>query len=398
MNQSEENSNSSNASMAKSEAIADIRETITQIDNEFLLLLAKRRQCSEAVAKQKKHINKPLRDHLRERELIERLVKKANQLNLDPHYVTRIFNTIIEDSVQFQQDYLQLCEHPELKTAEQKSLAVLGGKGAYSYLAAKRFFSHSGNDFVACPSFEQVLQNVENGSVDYGVIPIENTTSGGITEVYDLLLGSNLTIVGDQKYAVMHCLVAASGAKLEDITQIAAHPQASRQCNKNLKELTSANIHLVQSTAHALELVVNQTQSNVAAVASEEAAQLFGLDVLKSNIANQSENITRFLVLSRNPVKVSSLAECKTSIALSTGQKAGSLAEVLGLFHQANIPLTRLESRPIPNKPWEQMFYIDLLGNINDENVEKTIQSLSRFCRFLRVLGSYQIETVTACE
>ncbi len=384
--------------MAMSETITDIRETITQIDNELLSLLAKRRQCSEAVAKQKQHINKPLRDHLRERELIERLVKKANQLNLNPHYVTRIFNTIIEDSVQFQQDYLQRCEHPELKTTEQKSLAVLGGKGAYSYLAAKQFFSHSGNDYVACSSFEQVLQKVEKGSVDYGVIPIENTTSGGITEVYDLLLDSNLNIVGDQKYAVTHCLVAAPGAKLEDITQIVAHPEASRQCNKNLKELTSANLCLVQSTAHALELVVNQTQSNVAAVASEAAAQLFSLDVLKFNIANQSENITRFLVLSRNPVKVSSLAECKTSIALSTGQKAGSLAEVLGLFHQANIPLTRLESRPIPNKPWEQMFYIDLLGNINDKNVEKTIQSLTKSCRFLRVLGSYQIETVSACK
>ncbi len=378
--------------------LGDIREKISELDDQLLHLLGQRREFSRKVAKQKQFMDKPLRDQTRERELLESLVKKASQSGLDSHYVTRLFNTIIEDSIQFQQDYVQSINNPDLKNNVGKSLAVLGGKGAYSYLAAKKYFSNSDNTYLACGSFEKVLNSVQSGKVDYGVIPIENTTSGGITEVYDLLLESNLTIIGEEKYAVKHCLIGSKGSQLKNISCIAAHPEASRQCSKHLKKLVSANISLVQSTAHALELVAKQKTPTIAAIASEEAARLFGLEVLKSNITNQTENITRFLVLARSPIKVSLSVQCKTSIALSTGQKPGSLAEVLSLFRDADIPLSKLESRPIPNKPWEQMFYIDLEGNISDKNVENTLESLSRLCLFLRVLGSYPTEDISATQ
>lgn len=378
--------------------LGDIRKEITALDDQLLSLLSKRRDFSRSVAKQKRFIDKPLRDQIRERELLESLIEKASQLDLDSHYVTRLFNTIIEDSIQFQQDYLQSINNPDLKGVVGKSLAVLGGKGAYSYLAAKKYFCNSDNTYLACGSFEKVLTSVQQGKVDYGVIPIENTTSGGITEVYDLLLESNLSVIGEEKYAVNHCLIGCKGSQLKDITCIAAHPEASRQCSKHLKKIVSASINLVQSTAHALELVAKQEHQDTAAIASEEAANLFGLQVLKNNITNQSENITRFLVLARAPIKVALSVQCKTSIALSTGQKPGSLAEVLSLFRDADIPLSKLESRPIPNKPWEQMFYIDLEGNISDENVEHTLESLSRLCRFLRILGSYPTEDILATQ
>jgi len=283
----------------------------------------------------------------------------------------------------------------DINSDQSKSLAVLGGKGAYSYLAAKKYFSNSENTYLACDSFENVLTSVEQGKVDFGVIPIENTTSGGITEVYDLLLESNLSIIGEEKYSVNHCLVGLKETQLADITEVVGHPQASRQCSQNLKGLVAANIHLIESTAHALEYVVNQDSPNIAAIASKEAAKLFGLTVLKSDISNQTENITRFLVLARSAIKFSLSVTCKTSIALSTGQKAGSLAEVLSLFHAADIPLSRLESRPILNKPWEQMFHLDLVGNISDKKVQNTLQSLSQRCPFLRVLGSYPAEEIS---
>jgi len=289
---------------------------------------------------------------------------------------------------------IKSAKNPNANNYESKSLAVLGGIGTYSYLAAKKYFSNSNNTYLACNSFENVLISVEQGQVDFGVIPIENTTSGGITEVYDLLLESNLSIIGEEKYKVNHCLVGLKGAQLEKITRIVAHPQASRQCSKNLKELTSAQIDLVQSTAHALDLVSNKNQVNIVAIASEEAASLFGLEVLKSDISNQVENITRFLILAQSPIKVSLSVKCKTSIALSTGQKAGSLAEVLSLFRDADIPLSRLESRPIINKPWEQMFHLDLEGNMADQKVEKILNDLAKLCPFLRVLGSYTAITV----
>lgn len=374
----------------------DIRTRISQVDQRLLSLLNERRQLSESVVKEKRLINKPLRDQQREQALLQSLVAKAANLGLEPHYITRLFNLIIEDSVQFQQDYLQSLSDPVIKSTKGKILAVLGGKGAYSHLAAKKYFSKSENNYVACESFEQVLARVQTNEVDFGVIPIENTTSGGITEVYDLLLDSNLSIIGEEKYAVNHCLVAAKNSQLDSITTIVAHPQASRQCSENLKTLKNAEIKLVQSTAHALENVLNQKSTNIAAVASEEAASLFELAVLKKNLANQSENITRFLVLSLKPIEVAQGVQCKTSIALSTGQKAGSLAEVLGLFKEANIPLTKLESRPIPNKPWEQMFYIDFEGNIADQKVKSALTALSKLCRFMKLLGSYPTKDISA--
>ncbi len=379
----------SKTSNHSSSGLSDIRTAITAIDNQLLTLLSERRQLSRQVAQEKRSIDKALRDQNREQELLEALIKKASKKGLDAHYIQRIFNTIIEDSVQFQQDYLQSLLEPALADKQQKTLAVLGGKGAYSYLAAKKFFAKSDNQYLACDAFEEVFDAVVQEKADYGVIPIENTTSGGITEVYDLLLDSNLSIIGEEKYAVNHCLVAPKGCRIENISQIAAHPEAGRQCSKHLKNLVSAKIKLVESTAHALEMVANQKEQNIAAIASQEAAKLFDLHILKSDITNQSENITRFLVLAKKPIQVALSVQCKTSIALSTGQKAGSLAEVLSLFHDADIPLTKLESRPIPNKPWEQMFYIDLEGNRKHPKVESTLRDLSRICRFLRILGSY---------
>jgi len=381
-----------------SNGLSDIRTAITSIDNQLLELLSQRRQLSQQVAKQKRTIDKALRDQNRERELLEALIKKASKKGLDSHYIQRIFNTIIEDSVQYQQDYMQSLLQPELKDNRTKSLAVLGGKGAYSYLAAKKFFNKSDNHYLACNSFDEVFDAVVQGDADYGVLPIENTTSGGITEVYDLLLDSNLSIIGEEKYAVNHCLVAPKGCDLQQITQIAAHPEAGRQCSKQLKDLVTAKIRLVESTAHALEMVANQNPISMAAIASQEAARLFKLDILKSDITNQSENITRFLVLAKKPIQVALSVQCKTSIALSTGQKAGSLAGVLSLFHEAEIPLTKLESRPIPNKPWEQMFYIDLEGNGKDPKVQSTLSELSRMCRFLRILGSYPTKDMVATQ
>lgn len=277
----------------------------------------------------------------------------------------------------------------DIANNNNRSIAVLGGKGAYTHLAALEFFSNSNNTYIACSSFEEILNNVQKGKTYYGVIPIENTTSGGITEVYDLLLNSNLSIVGEQKYTVKHCLVGSNSSSTEDITNIFAHPQASRQCSEKLKELVSAKISLVESTAHALNLVATQTQPNSAAIACKEAASLFGLRVLEDEITNQMENITRFLVLSKSPVIIPLSVECKTSLALSTGQKPGSLAEVLSLFRDAEIPLCKLESRPIPNKPWEQMFHIDLQGNISDLKVKNTFEALSKICLHLEVFGSY---------
>ncbi len=387
-----------NQQEASSLPIDQIRNQISDLDGELINLLSKRRTLSNSVAQNKHDTKLPIRDQSREKLLLEALIKQGAVAGINSSYITRLYNIIIEDSINQQQDYVQSINNPSYNPEANKSLAVLGGKGSYSYLAANKYFINSHNTYLGCNSFEKVLKSVEEGKVDYGIIPIENTTSGGITEVYDLLLDSELTIVGEEKYAIKHCLVAAPGVPLQNIKKIVGHPEANRQCSKSLKKLIDAQVNLVSSTAQALEIVAEKGNEDTAAIASEEAAKLYGLNVLLHNVANQKSNTTRFLIVALKPKKVSEQVTSKTSLALSTGQKPGSLAEVLLLFRDANIPLSKLESRPMPDKPWEQMFYVDLEGNIANENVQHALDEASKLCRYLKVLGCYPTKDVTATK
>ncbi len=383
--------------------LSDIRKNISQLDSDLLGLLFKRRKLSQQVAENKKNTDKRLRDQTREKQLLESLLTKASEKGLDSHYITSIYNLIIEDSVKLQKDFLQVINNPSSNESTNKinniesssTVAILGGIGSYSYVAAKRFFSNSLADpklnfsTIDCDSFEAIIENVEQENASFGVIPIENTTSGGITAVYDLLLSSKLSIIGEQKQPIKHCLVSIDGSDIESITQISAHPEAALQCSNTLRKKTVAEINQVESTTHAIQKVLSSQTKKMGAIASEEAAQTFGLNIVLKDIADQSENTTRFLVLSKKMVEVSHAVKSKVSIVLSTNQQPGALADILTLFKNADIPLTKLESRPIPNKPWQQLFYVDFEANIADKHVLQCVESLSKNCVFYRLLGCY---------
>lgn len=375
-----------------------IRQQITEVDQQLLSLLARRRDLSRCVAMTKAADSKAIRDQPRESELLEALINKGSASGLDSYYVTNIFHTIIEDSLNLQKDYLQTRCNPQLSPQKSLNIAVLGGQGAYSYLAACQHFKSTDNAFLACSSFEKVLKSVEQGKTDYGVIPIENSTSGAITEVYDLLLNATLSIVGEEKYLINHCLISKTPIPTNQINKIYAHPEASRQCSHQLKQQIATEICLVSSTAEALKRVKQDTNQRTAAIASEKSALELGLHVLQKDIANLKDNTTRFLVLAKTPVNVSRQVDCKTSIALSTGQQPGALAEVLLVFRDACLPLNRLESRPIAGKPWEQMFYLDFTGNTADKKVVDALDHIAKICRFIKVLGSYPCDDISAIQ
>lgn len=373
----------------KALSLDEIRTSITQIDNQLLSLLAQRREISLQVAINKQSELRPIRDLEREVELLKALIHRGKEKKLDSNYVTRLYHIIIQDSVELQQRYVQSQLKSDNHYQSEKRIATLGGPGAYSYLAANKYFGSDQNTYLGFNSFEKVITSVEQGETDFGVLPIENTTSGGITEVYDLLLDSNLNIVGEEKYPIKHCLVASKKAQLSDIEEILAHPEAKKQCIKKITKLGEFHTNLVSSTAEAVQRVSNDSTGQLAAIASKKAAHQFGLKVLVEDIATIKENTTRFLVVAPEPRAVSIQVSCKTSLALSTSQKPGSLAEALLVFSDANIPLTKLESRPIADKPWEQMFYIDLQGNIADKMVKEALQEVVQHCLFLKVLGCY---------
>lgn len=380
-------------------SLDDIRQNVTRIDNELLKLLAERRQLSLEVAKSKIQTAKPVRDQEREQDLLLRLIEVGKSHQLDAQYVTQIFHTIIEDSVLFQQAYLQKLANPDSLQPVAR-VSFLGAKGSYSNLASRCYFSKKQTKLVemSCSTFRDVVSLVETGQADYGVLPIENTSSGSINEVYDLLQHTSLSIVGEITLPIEHCLLTAVDTRLEDIDTLYSHPQPHQQCSEYLHTMGNITQEYCSSTAEAMMKVAELKLPNVAAIGNASSGELYGLTPLKSGIANQQENFTRFIVVARKPVDVTSLIPAKTTLIMSTAQQAGSLVECLLVLRNLNINMTKLESRPVIGNPWEEMFYVDVEANLKSEVMQQALEELTRLTRFIKVLGCYPIENVKPTE
>lgn len=376
--------------MAKKKDISQIRENINKVDENLIKLLSKRRDLSKGVILAKENSQSPIRDQKRESDLLNRLIKLGKKEGLDSHYLTKVFYEIIEDSVRLQQNYIQ---NKINKGAKRSAVTISfqGIEGSYSYLAAQKYFAHSGYalNFVFRKLFSEVVEAAEKGEADYAILPIENTTSGGINEVYDLLLHTTLSIVGEEKFQVKHCLVAIDDIPLNKIKKVYAHHQAAAQCSKFLETIPRAALEYFVDTAMSVQRVAEEGNPYFAAIASEEAAKLYGLKILKTDVANQTENYTRFLIATRKPQRVDSRIPCKTSIVMATSHTPGSLVDALGVFRKYEVNLLKLESRPIIGNPWEEMFYLDFEGNITEEPIQKILDELGHHTRFMKVLGSY---------
>jgi len=371
--------------------ISLLREKINRLDSELIKLLSVRRKLSKDVIVAKDTSQKPIRDQKRESELLNRLIKLGKKEGLDSHFLSKVFYEIIEDSVRLQQNYVQTRLNTKGEKKKTITVAIQGIEGSYSYLASQKYFTHCNADlhFVFKKRFDEVTDAVEKGEADLAVLPIENTTSGGINEVYDLLLHTTLSIVGEEKFQVKHCLVASEHISVKKIKKVYAHYQAAAQCSKFLETIPNVSIEYFDDTAMSVQKIKEEGNSSFAAIASEEAAKLFRLKILKTDIANQSENFTRFLIASRKTNEVDPRIPCKTSIVMATSHTPGSLVEALNVFRKSNVNLTKLESRPIIGNPWEEMFYLDFEGNITSELVQKVLDELGQHTRFLKVLGSY---------
>ncbi len=371
--------------------LKEIRELISKLDSELIERLAERRKLSREVIEAKNRENVPLRDERRETELLNELIQKGRKLGLEAHYITSIFQIIIEDSVRLQQSLLQ----EELnKTSEEREcifVAIQGVEGSYSSLAARKYFANTGKEIkiISKNRFDEVVQAVEDGEAEYAILPVENTTSGGINEVYDLLLHTTLSIVGEEIYTVNHCLVGLEEVPLTRIEKVYAHYQAAAQCSKFLSSLPHAEIKHFDDTAMSVLAVKEEGNPNVVAIASEEAASLFGVKILRKGIANQKNNFTRFLIASRNKIEVDERIPAKISLVMATAHAPGSLVDALNVFKNRKINLTKLESRPILGNPFEEMFYMDFEGNVKDANVQEALDELGRYTRFFKILGCY---------
>lgn len=380
-------------------SLDEVRAQVNQIDKQILALLAKRRACSLAVAKSKIATQKPVRDIEREQVLLTELISEGQTHQLDAQYITKIFQTIIEDSILCQQAYLQRLANPSYD-APIVRVSFLGGQGSYSDLAARDFFArkHTKLTGLSCQDFKQVIEQVENGNADYGILPIENTSSGSINDVYDRLQHTRLSIVGEITQPIEHCILTAVETELEKISVLYSHPQPHQQCSEFLHSLGNIKLESCQSTAEAMALVAKEAKPHIGAIGNAASGELYGLKALKFNIANQQENHTRFIVVSRKAIEVTALIPAKTTFIMSTGQTPGALVDCLLILKNHGINMTKLESRPVIGNPWEEMFYVDVEANIRAQAMKTAIKQLSQITHYLKVLGCYPIENITPTE
>ncbi|MEE3653032.1 MULTISPECIES: bifunctional chorismate mutase/prephenate dehydratase [unclassified Brenneria] len=375
-----------------------LRERISELDLKLLELLAERRELALDVARSKLHSHRPIRDKERERDLLDNLTAVGKKYHLDGHYITRLFQLIIEDSVLTQQALLQ--HHLNQMTSHSARIAFLGPKGSYSHLAARQYAARHFEQLIecGCQKFQDIFNMVETGQADYAVLPIENTSSGSINDVYDLLQHTGLAIVGELSNPINHCVLVATETDLDHIETVYSHPQPFQQCSHFINRFPHWKIVYCESTAAAMEKVAALKSPKAAALGSEAGGMLYQLQVLEHNLANQSQNITRFIVLARKPIEVSEQVPAKTTLIMATGQQSGALVEALLVLRDHGIVMTKLESRPINGNPWEEMFYIDVQANLRGEAMQKALKELTAITRSLKVLGCYPSENVVPVD
>ena len=264
-------------------------------------------------------------------------------------------------------------------------IAYQGEPGAFSEAAALQIKPDA--QLIPCRAFEDVFDSVKGGPAGYGVLPIENSIGGSIHRNFDLLLEHELPIVGEVELPVVHHLLAMPGTTLERVRRIYSHPQALAQCDRFLRTLTGVEIIATYDTAGSAKLVADQKMADGAAIASERAAQVFGLTTIKSSIQDYEHNVTRFLVIGRRAL--SEAKPDKTSIVFTLPNEPGVLFKALSVFALRGIDLTKLESRPIPKRKWEYLFYVDLAAARDELPCSRALAHLAEFAPSLRILGSY---------
>src|SRR6185312_846159 len=353
-----------------SKDMPEYRKEIDRIDDQIIRLLNERSKSVIEIGKLKKEKNANANLHTagREAEIIERLTK----LNTGPfpHEAIRsVYREIMSASLSL--------ESPQ-------KVAYLGPRATFTHMACMQKFGSSAQ-YVPVNSIKDVFSEVERGRANFGVVPIENTTEGVVNHTLDMFIDSNLLIYGEVLQEVSHHLMSKSGA-VEEIKKICSHPHAIAQCRNWLEtNMPHVPVSEVASTARAAEMCLDDP--SIAAIASELAAQLYGLKVIKSRIEDNLNNFTRFLVLSQKPPQRT--GKDKTSLMLSVKDKVGALYDLLRPFASHGLNMTKIESRPSRRKAWEYIFFVDIEGHIDEERVKKAAEEVKSRCLFMKILGSY---------
>ena len=348
----------------------DLRQQIDKIDDQLAKMISRRGRLAQGIGEEKARQGKMTHYHVpqRERAILDRL-KKQNKGPFPDSSIESIFRELFSAT---------------LSLEKPLKIAFLGPNTTFSHQAAVKHFGHSCT-FNPCGNIETVFSEVEMGNSDYGVVPVENSIEGVVNLTLDCMVDSPLYICSETQLPIGLFLLSNTKDR-KKIQKIYSHPQPFAQCrnwlNSNLPGVEQVP---ASSTAQAAELA--KKHKNAAAIAGELAAEVYGLKVLNKNIQDRAENHTRFLVISKDKAKKA--RKNKTSLIFSIADESGSLLKILQLFAKNKLNLSKIQSRPLRNRPWEYLFYVDFTGHVEDKTVQQVLKTLGKQTLFLRVLGSY---------
>ena len=368
--------------------LSDIRKEIDEIDSQLLPLFLRRMKCAEQVAAIKKEKGLPILNAQREQEILDRAAQKAGAYAPAARH---LYSAMMEVSRERQHQLLdsdrEFCKmlenSPQSFSKDGARIACPGVSGAFTHRAAQTVFPNGSMDFY--PQFYQVFEAVEQGDADFGVIPVENSSAGSVTDVYDLLMQYRFSIVRAVALPIRHCLCGTENTG--EIRIVFSHPQALSQCSNYLNR-HGWKKQEYSNTAAAAKMLSLERLHHAAVICSKEAAHKYGLTILEENIQNVRENCTRFVVVSKTPV-LSEKAD-KISLAFSLPNAPGALNQVLCRFALHNLNITKIESRPIRGKAFEYHFYLDFTGNLREKSVVELVSSLQEELPDFAFLGNYE--------
>ena len=372
--------------------LLELREQIDAIDRQIVSLYEQRMDICSQVAEYKIETGKKVFDRQREMEKLAS-VKALTHNAFNSHGVEELFEQIMSMSRKLQ--YQLLAQHGSMGKLPfigvdglDKSRARVvfqGAEGAYSQAAMTQYFGEQIQSFHV-DTFRDAMSAIDEGSADFAVLPIENSTAGIVSEIYDLLVEFENYIVGEQIIQVCHCLLGVPGARIQDIRTVYSHPQSLMQISRFLSGYDWKQISM-QNNAFAAQKVAKEGDPSQAAIASEYAARVYGLEVLRQGVNQEQDNSTRFIIVTNQ--KIFRKDAGKVSICFELPHQSGSLYHMLSHFIYNNLNMCRIESRPIEDRSWEYRFFIDFEGNLADSAVKNALRGLRDEARNMKILGNY---------
>ena len=374
--------------------LKELRKAIDEIDNGIVDLYTRRMETVREVGRLKRSEGRPVADSERERELLNRVGERAGAENEDG--IRALFGFLLAQSRTRQlldsRESSPLAEtirgalaDTETLFPEKAMVACQGVEGAYSQQACEKIFRHP--SIMYCKTFENVFSAIESGLCRYGILPIENSLAGSVNSVYDQMIRKHFYIVRSARIRIDHTLLAPPGTRMEDIREVYSHEQAIQQCSGYLERHKEWHVNICANTAAAAKMVAGSGRKDAAAISSPACAALYGLERMDSDIQNNSNNHTRFICISRRP-EIYPGAD-RTSLMLVLPNRPGALYQLLGRFNANGINLTKLESRPIPGRDFEFMFYFDLDASVYSPSFSRMLEELDVTLEQFSYLGSY---------